>query len=218
MFRVPKIGPLAFKLVPWERFEKSVILWKIGKSLFLGKWVIELCLTRTIKLRYIERSVFFLLDPNGQTWVYRLVSDQPDVRLWRNPDFPTRMMMTGKCVLKLCRTSMIKPRQIERSVFFHNGQTTIHSLVWGPSEVRFWKNYDFLIENDDPPPPKELLGLCICLMKYNLGKIWGKFRHRIHYFEPSFLCIQFGFALIFSLSKLVRKTKIGSAMVVRTSS
>ena len=32
---------------------------------------------------------FFLLDHNGQTWIYKLVSGQSDVRLWRNCDFRT---------------------------------------------------------------------------------------------------------------------------------
>ena len=51
-----------------------------------------------------------------------------------------------KGVLKLCRAAMIKPRKIERSVFFlldHNGQTQDYRLVWVPTEVRFRRNCDF---------------------------------------------------------------------------
>ena len=51
---------------------------------------LEVCRTATIKPRKIERSGFFLLDHNGQTWIYRLVSGQSDGRLWRNRDFPTK--------------------------------------------------------------------------------------------------------------------------------
>ena len=40
----------------------------------LEKCALELFWTATIKLRQIERSGFFLLNHNGQTRVYRLVS------------------------------------------------------------------------------------------------------------------------------------------------
>ena len=43
-----------------------------------------------------------------------------------------------KEVLKLCRAAMIKPRQIECSVFFlldHKGQTQIYRLVSGPLDA-----------------------------------------------------------------------------------
>ena len=42
-----------------------------------------------------------------------------------------------KCVLKLCRAAMIKPKQIERSGLFllaHNGQTRVYRLVLGPPD------------------------------------------------------------------------------------
>ena len=71
------------------------------------------------KPRQIERSVFFLLDQNGQTQIYRLVSGQLDVWLWRNCDFSTKDDDLEKYSLELCRTATIKPRQIERSVFFN---------------------------------------------------------------------------------------------------
>ena len=57
-----------------------------------------------------------------------------------------------KCVLKLCRTAMIKPRQIERSGFFlldHNGQTQIYRLVLGQSDFWLWRNRDFPTEDDN---------------------------------------------------------------------
>ena len=93
---------------------------------FFEKCVLELCRTAMIKPRQIERSGFFLLDHNGQTQIYRLVSGQSDAWLWRNRDFPTEDDDFEKCALELFRTATIKPRQIERSVFFlldHNGQT-----------------------------------------------------------------------------------------------
>ena len=67
-----------------------------------------------------------LLDHNGQTQIYRLVSGQSDAWLWRNRDFPTEDDDLEKCVPELFRTATIEPRQIERSGFFllnHNGQT-----------------------------------------------------------------------------------------------
>ena len=43
----------------------------------------------TLKLRWIERSVFPLLDHNEQTQMYRLVSGQPNDWFWRFHNFPT---------------------------------------------------------------------------------------------------------------------------------
>ena len=40
-----------------------------------------------------------------------------------NHDFPTEDDDLGKCVLKLSRTTPIKPRQIERSGFFYQNTT-----------------------------------------------------------------------------------------------
>ena len=68
---------------------------------------------------------FFLLDHNRHAQIYRLVSGQSDAWLWRNRDFPTEDEDLEKCALELFRTATIKPRQIERSVFFllnNNGQ------------------------------------------------------------------------------------------------
>ena len=45
---------------------------------YLKKGALELYRAATTKPRQIERSVFFLVDHNGQTRVYRLVSGQPD--------------------------------------------------------------------------------------------------------------------------------------------
>ena len=92
----------------------------------LEKFALELCQTAIIKPRQIERSGFFLLDHNEQTQIYRLVSGQLDAWLLRNRDFLTKDDDLEKCALELFRTATIKPRQIERSVFFllyHNGQT-----------------------------------------------------------------------------------------------
>merc|ERR1711942_364827 len=93
---------------------------------FSEKCVLELCRTAMIKPIQIERSGFFLLNHNRQTQIYRLVSGQSDVWLWRNRDFPTEDEDLEKCALELCRTATIKPRQIDPSGFFlldHNRQT-----------------------------------------------------------------------------------------------
>merc|ERR1711875_121500 len=96
------------------------------KIIFFEKCVLELCRTAMIKPRQIERSGFFLLDNNGQTQIYRLVSGQSDVWLWRDRDFPTEDDDLEKCALELFWTATIKPRQIERSGLVlqdNNGQT-----------------------------------------------------------------------------------------------
>ena len=54
----------------------------MAKNNFFEKCVLELCRTAMIKPRQIECSGLFLLDHNGQTQIYRLVSGQWD-------DFPT---------------------------------------------------------------------------------------------------------------------------------
>ena len=62
-----------------------------------------------------------------------------------------------KCVLELCRTAKIKPRQIERSAFFlldHNGQTQVYRLVLGPPDVWLLRNHDFPMEEEDCAPPR----------------------------------------------------------------
>ena len=105
---------------------KIVHFSKMDENNFFEKCVLELCRTAMIKPRQIERSGFFLLDHNGQTRIYRLVSGQLDACLWRNRDFPTEDDDLEKCSLELFRTATIKPRQIERSGFFllnRNGQT-----------------------------------------------------------------------------------------------
>ena len=52
--------------------------------------------------------------------------------MWRNRDFPTEDDDLEKCALELCWTATIKPRQIERSVFFSTGpQWTNSSLQTG---------------------------------------------------------------------------------------
>ena len=56
---------------------------------YLEKGGLELHRAATIKPRKIERSGFFLLDHNGQTWIYRLVWGPTEVRFQRNRDFPT---------------------------------------------------------------------------------------------------------------------------------
>ena len=78
--------------------ENSGILSKIAENCQKNKGVLELCWAAAIKPRKIEGSVFFLLDHNGQTRVYRLVSDQQDERLWRKRDFPMSKLTRVKCV------------------------------------------------------------------------------------------------------------------------
>ena len=99
---------------------------------YLEKGALELYLAAMTKPRQIERFGFFLLDHNGQTRFYRLVSGQSDTWLWRNRDFLTEDDDLEKGALELCRTATIKPRQIERSVFFSTGpQWTNLSLQTG---------------------------------------------------------------------------------------
>ena len=74
---------LAFKLIPWESFLKLIILSKMAKNNFFEKCVLELCRTTMINPWQIERSVFFLVDHNRQTRIYRLVAGQPDERCFR---------------------------------------------------------------------------------------------------------------------------------------
>ena len=90
MVRIQNMRSLAFKLIPSEFFEKLIILSKIDESNFFEKCVLELCRTAMFKPRQIESSVFFLLDHNGQTQIYRLVSGQPDEHLLRKGDFPMK--------------------------------------------------------------------------------------------------------------------------------
>ena len=100
MFKIQNMRVLAYKLVPREFFEESVILSKMDKNCFFGKMhPLELRRTAMLKPRQIERSGFLLLDHNGQTRVNRLVSGQRIVQLWRNCDFPTGDDDLEKCVL-----------------------------------------------------------------------------------------------------------------------
>ena len=163
MVRIQNMRPLAFKLIPWEFFEKLIILSKMEENNFLEKCVLELCRTAMIKPRHLERSGFFLLDHNGQTRIYRLVLGQSDAWLWRNRDFQTDDDDLENCALELFWTATIKPRQIERSCFYildHNGQTWIYWLVSGQLDVRLWRNRDFSTKDDVcPPPTPRSLGL-----------------------------------------------------------
>ena len=59
MVRIQNMRPLAFKLIPWEFFEKLIILSKMDENNFFEKCVLELCRTAMIKPRQIERSCFF---------------------------------------------------------------------------------------------------------------------------------------------------------------
>ena len=128
---------------------------KISNSVF-GKGVIELCQAATIKPRQIECSGFFVVDHNGQTRVYRLVSGQPDEQLWRQCDFPIKDDDLEKCALEVYQTATIKPRQIERSVVFflldYNRQTRVYRLVSGQPDVRMWRNHNFPTEEEDCIP------------------------------------------------------------------
>ena len=54
---------------------------------------------RLNQVRWI--SIFFLLDNDGQTQVYRLVSGQTDVQLLRNGGFPTEGDNLPPCYLGL---------------------------------------------------------------------------------------------------------------------
>ena len=98
---------------------------------------------RTLSDRYDQTETdralwFFLLDHNGQTQIYRLVSGQSDAWLWRNRNFPAEDDDLEKCSLKLCRTATIKPRQIEPTVFFTGQQRTHSSLQTGLRSIGCW--------------------------------------------------------------------------------
>ena len=58
----------------------------------MEKGVLEVRWTALIKPRQIECSGFFLLDQNGQTRVCRLVSSQPNKRLWRKRKIPMNVL------------------------------------------------------------------------------------------------------------------------------
>ena len=61
-----------------------------------------------------------------------LVSGQPDVWFKRNHDLSTEDDDLEKCILELCQTGMIKPRQIDLYGFFSTGpQPTNPSLQTG---------------------------------------------------------------------------------------
>ena len=55
---------------------------------YLEKGALKLCRAVMTKPKKIDRSVFFLLDNNGQNRVYRLVSGRADVPLRRKRDSP----------------------------------------------------------------------------------------------------------------------------------
>ena len=138
MVRIQNMRPLAFKLIPCEFSEKLIILSKMVENNIFEKCVLELCRTAMIKPRQIECSGFFLLDHNGQTQIYRLVSGQSDAWFWRNRDFPTHDDDLEKSAFELFRTATIKPRQIERSGFFY--WTTTDKLEftdWSEVQRRF---------------------------------------------------------------------------------
>ena len=72
-----------------------------------------------------------------------LVSGQPDVWFKRNHDLSTEDDDLEKCILELCQTAMIKPRQIDRYGFFrldHNWQTRVYRLVLGQQDIWLWRN------------------------------------------------------------------------------
>ena len=43
-----------------------------------------------------KEGLFFLMDNNGQTQIYRLVSGQPEVRFQRNRDLPAKLIRVKK--------------------------------------------------------------------------------------------------------------------------
>ena len=59
-----------------------------------------------------------------------------------------------KCILELCWTTTIKPRQIEYPIFFYwtktnDEQARAYRLVWGQPDVSLWRNHDFPTEDSD---------------------------------------------------------------------
>ena len=90
------------------------------------------------------RRVYFLGDNAGEFWEF--------FEKWIILLKIDKNCFLEKCVLELCRTATIQPRQIERSGFLlldHNGQTWIYRLVWGPMEVWLRRNWDFPTKEDD---------------------------------------------------------------------
>ena len=73
----------------------------------------------------IERSGLFLLDHNGQTQVYSLVSGPPDVRVWSKHNSPIE---EEDCVLirvnpyscMILEIALIMPRVFKRLVYLPN--------------------------------------------------------------------------------------------------
>ena len=115
MFRIQNMRPLAFKLIPWEFFEKLIILSKMDKNIFFEKCVLKLCRTAMIKPRQIERSGFFLLDHNGQTWVYwsqvhRIFGCGEKAILWWRRMIARELGLKGlKCLIfKYLKKSILK--------------------------------------------------------------------------------------------------------------
>ena len=69
--------------------ENYLKIWEFVKNCQKSQFrYLELCRAATIKPRQIELSIFFLLDHNKQTRVYRLVLGPLDVWLWRKRDSP----------------------------------------------------------------------------------------------------------------------------------
>ena len=95
MYSHPNLSPENFLKI-WKFFENL----QKSQIRYLEKGVLELCRAATIKPRQIERSCFLLLDHNGQTRIYRLVSGQPDERLWRKHYFAMKDIRQGSATLK----------------------------------------------------------------------------------------------------------------------
>ena len=80
----PKLGPYRgnenFRQTAENRNFKKFTIWYLLPT--------RLCRATTTKPRQIERSSFFLLDHNGKTRIYRLVSGSFDVSLQRKRDSP----------------------------------------------------------------------------------------------------------------------------------
>ena len=75
---------------------------KKSQFCYLKKGALELYQAAMTKPMQIERSGFFLLDHNGQTRVYRLVSGQPVVWLKQTRDFPTEFDKAPPPLANLC--------------------------------------------------------------------------------------------------------------------
>ena len=114
--------------------------WK-SKFCYLEIGALELRWSAMTKLRQIGCSGLFLLDHNGQTRVYRLVSSQPNERLWRKRKIPMNVLKIDNIAIACpffpveawllnMKFSSHKNKLAYKNVFRHNTTVTIFWLIF----------------------------------------------------------------------------------------